>query len=99
MIKRSKGKSNDKVKVTFVIDDQPEQPPVFVVGDFNGWDPKKNRLIKRRNNTRSAALELDKGKTYRFRYYVPENDAWFNDDAADAYEPGEFGEPDCILKL
>lgn len=98
MIKRSKGKSNDKVKVTFVIEHDPEQPTVSVVGDFNGWDPSKNKLVKRRNNTRSAAVELEKGQSYRFRYYAADG-SWFNDDDADAYESGEHGSDNCILKL
>jgi 1,4-alpha-glucan branching enzyme len=98
MIKRSKGKSKDKVKVTFVIDHNPDQPTVSVVGDFNGWDPSKNKLIKRRNGTRSAAVELGKGQTYRFRYYAADG-SWFNDENADAYAPGDHGSEDCLLNL
>ena len=98
MIKRSKGKSADKVKVTFAVANNPEQPTVSVVGDFNEWNPGKTKLIKRNNGTRSVSVQLDKGESYRFRYYTADGD-WFNDEAADAYVQGEHGADDCILRL
>jgi len=97
MIKRSKGKSAGKVKVTFVIPGNPEQSTVSVVGDFNDWTPGKNKLVKRNNGTRSVSVQLDEGKSYRFRYFADGD--WFNDEAADAYEQGEHGSDDCILNL
>ena len=98
MIKRSKSKGADKVKVTFSVADNPEQPAVSVVGDFNEWTPGKTKLVKRNNGTRSASVQLAKGESYRFRYYAADG-SWFNDDAADAYSQGEHGSDDCILTL
>ncbi len=98
MIKRSKGKSADKVKVMFVVTNNPEQPTVSVVGDFNEWNPSKNKLVKRNNGTRSVSVQLDKGASYRFRYFTADGN-WFNDEEADAYAQGEHGSDDCILNL
>ncbi len=98
MIKRSKGKSANTVKVTFVIPHDSDQAPVSVVGDFNDWDPSALKLVKRSNDTRSASVDLAEGASYRFRYYAADG-TWFNDDAADAYAMGDHGADDCIINL
>ena len=35
---------------------------------------------------------------YRFRYLI-DGEIWKNDDAADAYEPNEFGTEDSVVKI
>lgn len=82
MIKVSKGKKKGKVKVTFVVDPEQCDEPVSVVGDFNDWDPLKTPLQKRSNGTRSAAVELDAGATYAFKY-LGDGGNWFCDSAAE----------------
>lgn len=96
MLKREPIKNSQQVKVTFVIPHNAEQARVSVVGDFNNWDPSATPLVKRANNTRSASVTLDAGQRYRFRYYSAD-DQWFNDEAADGYEPSEHGSENCIL--
>lgn len=96
MIKRQNMKKDDKVKVTFVLPHNPEQPPVSVVGDFNEWDPTSTRLVKRNNGTRSATVQLEPEQRYAFRYYAA-NGEWFNDQTADAYEPSAHGSENCIV--
>lgn len=96
MLKREPIKNSNQVKVTFVIPHHTDQGRVSVVGDFNNWDPTATPLVKRANNTRSASITLDTNQRYRFRYYTA-NDEWFNDDAADAYEPSEHGSENGIL--
>lgn len=96
MLKREKVKGSDQVKVTFVIPNDPAQPRVSVVGDFNNWDPRANVFVKRANNTRSVSATVDPGQRYRFRYYTADGE-WFNDDSADAYEPNEYGSHNCVL--
>ncbi|MDI9549904.1 MAG: isoamylase early set domain-containing protein [Chloroflexota bacterium] len=96
MLKRQTAKGSDQVKVTFIIPHDPNQERVFVAGDFNDWNPSDLLLIKRSNNTRSASVTLAAGKRYAFRYCT-EDGQWFNDDAADAYEPSEHGSENCII--
>lgn len=97
MIKRADG-AEGKVKVSFVLPYEEGQPTVAVVGDFNNWDPAKGKLIKRRNGTCSTAIELEAGKTYRFRYYSADG-VWFNESEADGYEASEHGSENCLLNL
>lgn len=95
MLKRQKVKGTDQTKVTFVVPDVPNQNRVYVVGDFNDWQQGEDLLIKRSNNTRSASVVLDPGR-YAFRYCT-DDDFWFNDEAADEYEPTDLGADNCIV--
>ncbi len=86
MIKTTSVKDADTVKVTFVL--PADTPPASVVGEFNDWDPLATPLKKRSNGTRSAAVELPTGTSYRFRYLLdggdwldePETEIVHNDD-------------------
>jgi 1,4-alpha-glucan branching enzyme len=82
------------VKVTFSVPDS--GVPVSVVGEFNDWDPIQHPLKKRSNGTRSAAVELQPGRAYQFRY-LADGGVFFDDDAADAYEPNDRGEQHCLV--
>ncbi len=98
MIKREIIKNSDQVKLTFVLPYNGVQPRTSVVGDFNNWDPKATPLVKRGNGTASAALLLPAGQRIRFRYYTADGQ-WFNDEAVDMYECGEYGAENCILTV
>jgi 1,4-alpha-glucan branching enzyme len=95
MLKKDAVKNSDKVKLTFILPFDPARPKVSVVGDFNGWDPAANSMGKRNNGTLSTSVTLTTGQKVCFRYYTPEGE-WFNDEAADAYEPGEFGAENSV---
>ena len=96
MIKRELLKKSNQVKVTFVQPYDGTQAKIAVVGDFNNWDPKANPLIKRTNGTASASITLDPHQRLRFRYFSADG-KWFNDEAADAYEPGEHGDDNSVV--
>lgn len=96
MLRKEPVKGKKKVKVTFVIDHREDLGKVSVVGDFNDWTPGVHRFVRRRNRTRSVAVRLPAGSRYRFRY-LSEGWGWFNDDAADAYERGEYGADNCVV--
>lgn len=97
MIKKSKVKGTDQVKVTFSLPLDNPHGAAAVVGSFNDWDPAANKMAKRANNTYSTAVTLNAGQQYAFRYYA-EDGSWFNDDEADGYEPNEHGGQNCILE-
>ena len=69
---------------------------VTVAGEFNGWDTAANPL-RGDGEVRTATMVLEAGHKYEFRYCV--NGAWFNDDAADGYEPNEFGGHNGVIDL
>ncbi len=96
MIKRQNSKSNNQVKLTFVQPYDASKPRTYVAGDFNDWTPTTTPLIKRTNGTASASVTVEAGQRICFRYFT-EDGAWFNDKAADQYEPGEFGEDNSVI--
>jgi hypothetical protein len=96
MIKRQPVKSGNQVKLTFVQPYDETKPRTFVVGSFNEWSPTATPLVKRSNGTASASITVDAGAEVHFRYYT-EAGAWFNDEAADSYEQGSFGEDNSVV--
>lgn len=96
MLKRQKVKGSNQVKVTFVTKHDPEKPKVSVVGDFNEWNPAAHQMVKRANNTRSVTITLPANSRYAFRYYAADG-TWFDEEAADDFEPNEFGTRNCVI--
>lgn len=96
MIKRQYLENDEQVKITFVQPHDPNQGRIYVVGDFNDWNPTAHLLVKRGNNTRSVPVLLEVDKRYAFRYCT-EDGQWFNDEAADAYERGPYGDDNCLV--
>jgi 1,4-alpha-glucan branching enzyme len=89
-------KGGDEVKVTFVLPDGSDSPTA-VVGDFNGWDPAATPLQRKRGKLR-ATVSVAPGRRYAFRY-LAEDGCWFNDEAADDYQPNAHGGSDSVLDL
>ncbi len=96
MLKRRFVKGSDEIKVSFVLDQKDTRLPASVVGDFNGWNPDVDIFVRRSNGTASAVVSLQQGHTYRFRYQSGAGE-WFNEEAADRYEPNSHGSTDCIV--
>ncbi len=97
MIEREPAKNGDEVKVTFILPMDGGDNPTAVVGDFNGWDPAATPLRRRRGQL-SATVSIAPGRRYAFRY-LGEGGRWFNDDAADDYQPNAYGGSDSVLDL
>ena len=79
MIRRSKVAKTNEVKITFSLPEDGLNGAVSVVGDFNEWTPGKHVLAKRTNGTRSIAVSVPAGTSFRFRY-LGENGRWFDDE-------------------
>jgi 1,4-alpha-glucan branching enzyme len=97
MIDREPAKGGDEVKVTFSLPTDGSENRTAVVGDFNDWDPLATPLQRRRGELR-ASVSLAPGRRYAFRY-LAEGGRWFNDEAADDYQPNAYGGSDCVLDL
>ena len=69
---------------------------VALVGDFNDWDPTACQMTRTKTGEYTALLDLEKGKTYEFRYVVDGKD-WYNDPGADSYVANGFGEENSIV--
>ena len=97
MIERELAKDGDEIKVTFILPMDTGDSPTAVVGDFNGWDPAATPLRPRRGQL-AATVGIAPGRRYAFRYFAT-GGRWFNDDAADDYQPNAYGGSDSVLDL
>lgn len=87
--------NSDRFSVTFELPAEIEAENVVVVGDFNDWDQEATVLKRRKDGTWAKTIRLAPG-TYRFRY-LADGSTWYNDWAADGYEPSGFGEDNSIV--
>jgi len=74
--------------------DEHSAKPVFLVGDFNNWDPAATRMRKGKNNYWRLKIELTPGK-HQFKYYS--NGNWYNDHRADKYVPDSLGGDNSVV--
>ncbi|MCM4161109.1 glycoside hydrolase [Antarcticibacterium flavum] len=75
-------KSKPVCKVTFVVPAE-EAKEVSVVGDFNEWDPAAHPLKKQRNGNFKGTFDLQKDKSYEFKYLIDGN--YTNEPEADSH--------------
>ncbi|SDY46324.1 Glycogen recognition site of AMP-activated protein kinase [Micromonospora pattaloongensis] len=80
MIKRSK-LFGSKTRVTFCLPGDVPAGAVSVVGCFNGWEPGRHELVRRRDGSRTVTVRLEPGE-YRFRYLAT-GGVWLDDEHAD----------------
>lgn len=69
MIRRSR-LFGDKTRITFILPATAAANPdarTSVVGSFNGWQPGRHELQRRRNGTSSVSVTLPPGE-HHFRY-------------------------------
>jgi hypothetical protein len=86
-----------RVLVTFTVADPARADhDVYLVGDFNDWDPAATPMDNR-DGRHTATVALQPGWRYRFRY-LSSADGWFNDDTG-GHEFNEFGQQNCVLDL
>jgi hypothetical protein len=101
MLKKQYVKSRKICKITFELakDQVPpdvEAKNVYLVGEFNNWDPTVTPMPRRKGGIYRTMLELEPGREYQFRYLV-NGEHWYNDQHADAYVPGGSGADNCVV--
>ena len=84
---------NGDVLVTFMIDDE---RPVSVVGDFNDWDPHRDPFVEELDGRRYVTVSVPADTVTCFRYLAAGGE-FYNDPAADRYEPNGYGQTHGIL--
>ena len=93
-------KTRPVCKVTFTLPREaaPEAQTVCVMGEFNDWSRDANPMKRRKNGDFFVSLDLEKGRSYRFRYLI---DGWKfeNDWQADRYEPNPYGGDDSVVEV
>ncbi len=84
-------------KVTFTIPIEWAEKKVHLVGDFNEWDLKADKLEKKKD-TWEITMRLKPETKYRFKYLI-DGEKWQNDNSADDYVPNEFGTEDSVVEV
>lgn len=84
-------------KVTFVLPKEAVEnaETVAVLGDFNNWQGGIV-LTKQKDGSFKAAVELEKGRSYEYRFLI-NGEKWENDWAAEAYAPTPFGAYNSVV--
>jgi hypothetical protein len=101
MLKKRYVKSRKVWKVTFELP-QAELPEgvevdsVHLVGEFNDWAHTARPMKRSKKGVFRAALELEPGREYAFRYLI-NGEHWHNDWQADAYVPTGLGADNCVV--
>lgn len=86
-------KNKPVCKVTFRIPGELGNPAreAHVVGEFNGWSLSEHPMRRLKNGSFRATLDLEKGRSYQFRYLLDQG-RWESDPAADDQTPTPYGD-------
>jgi 1,4-alpha-glucan branching enzyme len=84
------------VKVTFELAPAVSAQQAVVVGEFNNWDPAATPMKRKKDGSFTAALNLESGKEYRYKFYV-DGGRWENDPNPDRLVPNSFGSLDSLI--
>jgi hypothetical protein len=68
-----------------------------VCGEWNDWSPDAHVMDVVEDGF-SVTIELEVGRTYRFRYLL-DGERWENDWRADFYVPNGYGSDDSVVDL
>ncbi len=90
----NKVETMDKATI-FVCEVNPNAKDVFLVGDFNSWNPMADRMIRRKGVFRKA-MQLAPGE-YQYKFLV--DGVWHNDPAAAAQVPNQFGTQNSVVRV
>ena len=88
----------NRVAVTFRMPPLDGVVELFLCGDFNDWHTAGAPLELKPDGSWETTLELEAGRSYRFRYYDNQG-RWHNDPEADSYVPNDFGSEDSVVDL
>ncbi|OIN93244.1 MAG: glycoside hydrolase [Anaerolineae bacterium CG03_land_8_20_14_0_80_58_20] len=98
MPKKKFDPARNTYRVTFTLPADVNAETACLCGDFNAWDKEAHPMKKQKDGSFKAALTLEPGRHYHFRYFL-DGERWENDWEADAYVPNEFGSEDSVLSL
>jgi len=87
------------VRVTFVFPGEIWAESVHLVGEFNDWDRESLPLRRPRQGDGNweISLDLERGRSYEFRYLV-NGETWVNDCNADDYVPNPYGGSNAVVR-
>ena len=83
-------------RVVFRLPPEAGASQAWLAGDFNDWSTDALPLEPQDDGSLAVEIELEPGRSYRFRYYLG-GSRWDNDWEADAYVENEFGGADSVV--
>ena len=89
--------ANGRASVTFTLTAAVQASHAAVCGEWNGWSADRD-IMERADDGFTHTVELEAGRTYRFRYLL-DGHRWENDWAADSYVPNNHGGDDSLVDL
>ena len=90
------GKRTDSSGATvFVCEVKPDAREVYLVGDFNHWNPRADRMAKTKNGFRKT-LRLSPGE-YQYKFLV--DGQWHNDPGAAKQVPNAYGTMNSVVRV
>jgi 1,4-alpha-glucan branching enzyme len=95
---RKQNAAGGKVKVTFSMPALEGVTTLYLTGSFNDWSDPGLSMVRGADGGWSAALTLDAGWAYQYRFR-DQDGCWHNDWAADDYVPNEFGSENSVADL
>ena len=98
MIKKQFVKSRKVTKVVFTLPSDLEADAVYLLAEFNGWQPQEFEHLK--NGSWKLVQEVEPEQSYQFRYRVVHGDHehYFNDPEADDVVPNDQGTENAVLR-
>lgn len=73
----------------------PNAREVYLVGEFNNWNPRADRMTKTKNGFRRT-LQLPPGE-YQYKFLV--DGQWHNDPSAARQVPNTFGTTNSVVRV
>ena len=83
-------------QVIFVCDCLPDARQIYLAGNFNDWNPKARRMVKVRDGSFRARLDLAPGD-YQYKFVA--DDLWLEDQFADTRVPNQYGTFNSIVRV
>ncbi len=96
MLKKVRDKKKGLTRVTFTLPAQVEAESVYLVGEFNEWQPTQ-AMKGQKDGSWKVDLELKTGGEYQFRYLV-DGKTWLSEPEADGYAPNPFGDENSVVR-
>ena len=83
-------------KTTSVCDAAPEAAKVFLAGNFNAWDPAARRMVRVRDGSFRAKLDLAPGE-YQYKFVA--DGTWLHDPNAERHTTNEHGTLNSVVQI
>ncbi|GAB4545096.1 MAG: hypothetical protein Kow0063_39010 [Anaerolineae bacterium] len=83
-------------RVTFTLPAGARSEAIYLVGDFNNWNPRSHPLRRDQGGRWTLTLDLEWRRAYQFRY-LRQDGEWMYDSQADAFVFNQRGSYNFVV--